>query len=146
MMVPTNCTVEQFLIQKFTLPMEHPPSNFFLFPTIKTLLKGVHFELSEVVFQHMLHMLKVILEDIFKKCFQMQQKGTAQCTAAKGNYFEEGNNNWQTFNLLLNNLCTFQAPPKHTHTPITANYCTWHSCDHCISASQLVARCSAHQT
>lgn len=83
-MVPTNGTVEQFLIKKFTLLMEHPPSpselassNFFLFPTTKTLLKGVHFELFEVVFLHMSHMLKAISEDTFKKCFHMWQKRTA---------------------------------------------------------------------
>jgi hypothetical protein len=124
MMIPTSGNAEQFLMQKFTLLMKHPPSsselapsNFFLFPIIRTLLKRAHFELSEVVFQQMLQMLKAISQDRFKKCLEMWQKRTAYCTAAKGNYFKEGNNNWQSFNLLQSNLCTFWIPP---HTP---HYC-----------------------
>jgi hypothetical protein len=77
MMVPTNGTVEQFLMEHPPSSSELAPSDFFLFPTIKTLLKGVHFELFEVVFQRMLHMLKAISEDTFMKCFQMWQKKIA---------------------------------------------------------------------
>jgi hypothetical protein len=83
-MVPKNGTGEQFLMQKLTILMEHPPCSsdlapcdFFLFPTIKKLLKGAHFKLLEVVHQHMLHMLKAISEDRFHKCFQMWQKTAA---------------------------------------------------------------------
>lgn len=52
-----------------------------------------HFRFLEEVQQHLSHVLKAILEDVFQKCFQMWQKRIDQCTTAKGNYFERANSN-----------------------------------------------------
>jgi hypothetical protein len=75
--------------------MEHPsyspdlaPSDFWLFPKIKSALKGRRFQDTEDIKKNVTMALKAIPQQKFQKCFQQWQHHWAKCTAAQGEYFK----------------------------------------------------------
>ena len=72
----TSLSVQQFLTKHGMTSMSHPPysphltpNNYFLFPQMKTVLRGKHFADVEEVKQKMAEALKGIKTDKFKKLF-----------------------------------------------------------------------------
>jgi hypothetical protein len=75
--------------------MEHPPcspdlasNNLWLFPKIKSVLKGRRFQDVEDIQRNVTIALKTIPQHEFQKCFQQWQHRWANFTAAEGEYFE----------------------------------------------------------
>jgi len=71
--------------------MEHPPyspdldpNDFWLFPRIKSALKGRRFQYTEDIQKNMITALKAIPQQEFQKYFQHWQHRWAKCTAAQG--------------------------------------------------------------
>ena len=65
------------------------PSDFFLFPKMKKVLKGKHFADVEEVKQKTAEELKDIKINKFKNCFEPWKKCLDRCIASKGEYFED---------------------------------------------------------
>jgi transposase len=65
------------------------PVDFFLFPQLKSTLKGCCFDTSDKIQKNSTKYLFAILKEAFQKGFQSWQKHWEQCVASKGNYFEE---------------------------------------------------------
>jgi histone-lysine N-methyltransferase SETMAR len=75
--------------------VEHPhysldlaPSDFFLFPRIKNILKGEHFDDTDEIKSNMAIALNGILESDFQACFQSWKARMQRCVHAVGDYFE----------------------------------------------------------
>ena len=88
-------SVKQFLANKNIPVLEHPPyspdlapCDFFLFPKVKTQLKGHHFLSVEKVKQRATELLNNISENDFKSCFETWQHRMRSCVNSQGNYFE----------------------------------------------------------
>lgn len=64
------------------------PSDFFLFPKIKTMLKGRRFE-DEDSKRNVTKELFPLHANEFKKCFQQFYDWAQKCVTLKGDYFEE---------------------------------------------------------
>jgi histone-lysine N-methyltransferase SETMAR len=69
--------VRQFLASKQTTVLEHPPyspdlatNDFFLFPKIKEILKGRHFEDTDDIRNNTAEALKAILQNQFQNCLK----------------------------------------------------------------------------
>jgi hypothetical protein len=68
--------VKQYLTDKRTPVLEHAqyspdlaPCDFFLFPKIKSALKGIRFESMEAVKQKTADLLKALTKEDFQHCF-----------------------------------------------------------------------------
>jgi transposase len=59
------------------------PADFFLFPKLKTTLKGRRFQTSEEIQENALRELRAITE-----AFQQCKKRWERCIASRGEYFE----------------------------------------------------------
>jgi hypothetical protein len=75
--------------------MKHLPSStysalndFWLFPKIKSILKGRRFQDIEDVQNNVMTALKAVPQQEILKCFQQWQHYWAKCIAAQGEYFE----------------------------------------------------------
>jgi len=78
--------------------LEHPaysrdlaPSDFSLFPKIKEILKGRHFDGTDDITSNTMAALKAIPQNQFKNCFVGWTRRWHRCIASQGEYFE-GNN------------------------------------------------------
>jgi len=87
-----NKSKEEFLATKQITVLEHPayspdlaPSDFFLFPKIKEILKGRHFD---DISSNTMAALKAIQQNHFQNCFEGWTRGWHQCIASQGEYFE----------------------------------------------------------
>jgi hypothetical protein len=87
-------SVKQFLVQKPIAEMEHPtyypdlaPNDFWLFPKIKSALKGPRFQDTEDMTEKAMA-LKAVPQQEFQNCFQQWQHCLAKCTATQGRYFK----------------------------------------------------------
>ena len=76
-------------------PVPHPPyspdlapSDFFLFPRMKKVLKGKYLAKVEEVKQKIAKSLKGIKIDEFKNCLEQWQKSLDRCIASNGEYLE----------------------------------------------------------
>ncbi|GFS73784.1 uncharacterized protein TNCV_1458281 [Trichonephila clavipes] len=89
-------SVKKFLNSKKITGLEHPPYSpdlascdfFFIFPTVKSCLKGIHFTSVEEVKAKTENLLKVLLKTSFQKCYQQWQHRMQKCVNAEGNYFK----------------------------------------------------------
>ena len=88
--------VQQFLAKHGTTQLQQPPyspdlapSDFFLFPRLKKVLKGHRFEAMEDIKWNSTKSLLDIPKEEFTKCFQQWQKRWAKCVAVEGNYVED---------------------------------------------------------
>jgi hypothetical protein len=64
------------------------PADFFLFPKLKSTLKGHGFDTTDEIQKNLTNELFAILKEAFQKAFQSWQKGWERCVASEGNYFE----------------------------------------------------------
>jgi len=88
----TTLSVRHFLATKQITVLEHPayspdlaPRDFFLFPMIKEILKGRHFD---DIRSNTTAALKAIPQNQFQNCFEEWTKRWHQCIASQGWYFE----------------------------------------------------------
>jgi len=75
--------------------LEHPayspylaPSYFFLFPKIKEILKGRHFDEIDDIRSNTTAALKAIPQNQFQNCFEEWTRRWDRCIASQGEYFE----------------------------------------------------------
>jgi len=85
-------SVRQFLAAKQITVLEHPayspdlaPSDFFLFPKIKEILKGRH---SDDIRSNTMAALKAIPQNQFQNCFEGWSRRWHRCIDSQGEYFE----------------------------------------------------------
>jgi len=64
------------------------PADFFLFPEVKTTLKGRHFQTIEEIQENVIRELHAITESAFQEAFQQWKKCCEQCITSRGDYFE----------------------------------------------------------
>jgi hypothetical protein len=63
------------------------PCNFWLFPQLKTVVKGKRFEATDAI-KNATSTLNTVRKDSFKNCFQQWQDCWKQCVSSQGQYFE----------------------------------------------------------
>jgi transposase len=67
------------------------PAHFFLFPKIKTTLKGHRFQTIEEIQENAIRKLRVITESAFQEALQQWKKHWERCITSRGDYFEGEN-------------------------------------------------------
>ncbi|UYV69455.1 hypothetical protein LAZ67_6003654 [Cordylochernes scorpioides] len=65
------------------------PNDFFLFPKLKAVLKGRHFDTREDIIEKSPLALKSIPKEAYKNCFDNWEKRWRWCVEARGDYFEK---------------------------------------------------------
>jgi len=88
-------SVVQYLANKNITVLEHPlysPDlalcDFYLFPKIKSVLKGTHFVSTEDVKARTVASLNSLTERDLRNCFEHWQHRMHLCVNSEGNYFE----------------------------------------------------------
>jgi len=91
----TALSVRDFLATKQITLLDHPAyspnltsSDFLLFPKIKEILKGRHFDDIEDIGSNTTASLKAIPQNHFQSCFEGWTKRWHRCIASQGEYFE----------------------------------------------------------
>jgi len=93
----TALSVREFLATKQITVLEHPayllalaPSGFFffLFPKIKEVLKGRHFDDIGDIRSNTAAALKAIPQNRFQNCFEGWTRRWYRCISSQGGYFE----------------------------------------------------------
>ena len=87
--------VQQFLA-KYNIPQvrqppyspDLAPCDFFLFPKIKSHLKGRRFQDVGEIKENATRQLHTISEDEFQECFRQWKQRWIKCVASEGDYFE----------------------------------------------------------
>ena len=64
------------------------PADFFVFPQIKTTLKGCRFQTIEEIQENTIRELRAIIESVFQEAFQQWKKRWEWCIASRGDNFE----------------------------------------------------------
>jgi len=92
---PKNKSKEEFLATKQITVLEHPaysldlaPSYFFLFPKIKEIMKGMHFDDIDDIRSNMMVALKASPQNQFQNFFEGWTRCWHRCIASQGEYFE----------------------------------------------------------
>jgi len=92
---PKKKNKEVFLATKQMTVLEHPvyspdlaPSYFFLFPKIKEILKGGHFDDIDDIRINTTAVLKAIPRNQFQNCFEGWTRRWHRHIASQGDYFE----------------------------------------------------------
>ena len=92
---PMALSVREFLATKQITVLEHPayspdlaPSDFFLFPKIKEILKGRHFDDIDDIRSSTMAALKAIPQNQLQNCFEGRTRHWHRCMASQGEYFE----------------------------------------------------------
>jgi hypothetical protein len=92
-------TLQEFLVKKSILKLDHPPyspglalCDFWLFPKLKTTLKGHRFSDTADIQGHATTVLKSIPKEEFHKCFEQWKHRLTKCIGAQGKYFEGDSN------------------------------------------------------
>ena len=65
------------------------PADFFLFPKLKTNLKGHSFQTIEEIQENAIRELRAIKESAFQETFQQWKKHWERCIASRGDYSEK---------------------------------------------------------
>ena len=88
-------SVKEFLAAKQITVLQHPaysldlaPSDFFLFPKIKEILKGRHFDDIDDIGSNTTAALKVIPQNQFQNCFEGWTRRRHRCVVSQGLYFQ----------------------------------------------------------
>ena len=91
----TALSVREFLATKQITVLEHStcsldltPNDFFLFPKIKEILKGRHFDDTDDIRSNTMAALKAIPQNQFQNWFEGWTRRWHRCIASKGEYFE----------------------------------------------------------
>ena len=84
-----------YLTARGTPVLEHAPyspdlapCDFFLFPKIKSALKGTQFESMEKVKRKSAELLNALTKEDFQHCFDQWKKRMERCVAREGEYIE----------------------------------------------------------
>jgi len=92
---PKNKSKEEFLATKQITLLENPaysldlaPSDFFLFPKIKEILKGRNFDDIDDIRSNTTAALKAIPQNQFQKCFEGWTRRWHRCIASQAEYSE----------------------------------------------------------
>jgi len=92
---PKNKSKEEFLATKQITVLEHPayspdlaPNEFCLFPKIKEILKGSHFDDTDDIRSNTTAALKAIPQNQFQNCFEGWTRCRHQCIASQGEHLE----------------------------------------------------------
>jgi hypothetical protein len=87
--------ITEFLTKYNMTVVPHPPysldlapCDFFLFPRLKTIVEGCHFDTIEVIEAESQAVLNTLAEQIFQDAFKEWQKCWEWCMWAEGDYFE----------------------------------------------------------
>jgi hypothetical protein len=87
--------VREFLATKQITVLEFPecssdlaPSDFSMFPKIKEILKGRHFNDIDDIRSNITVALKAILQNHFQNCFEVWTRRWHWCIDSQGEYFE----------------------------------------------------------
>jgi transposase len=98
----TALSVREFLAIKQITVLGHPPylpdlapSAFLLFPKIKEILKGRHFDDIDDIRSNTTAALKATPQNQFQNCFEGWTRRWHQCIASQGEYFEGNHSNIQ---------------------------------------------------
>ncbi|GBN95816.1 Mariner Mos1 transposase [Araneus ventricosus] len=90
----TAIRVRQFLATRKVTVLEHPPyspdlapADFFLFPRLKGVLKGLSFSDIAQIQQRVTAVLRAIPKEAFADRFQQLYKRCQKCIVANGDYF-----------------------------------------------------------
>jgi len=88
-------SVKRYLAARGTPVLEHAPyspdlapCDFFLFPKIKSALKGTRFESMEKVKRKSAELLNALTKEDFQHCFDQGKKRMERCVARGGEYIE----------------------------------------------------------
>jgi hypothetical protein len=99
---PQALSVREFLATKQMTVSEHPayspylaPNDFFLFPKIKEILKGRHFDDIDDIRCNTKAALKAIPQNQFQNCFERWNRNSHWCIASQGEYFESDHGDFQ---------------------------------------------------
>ena len=91
-------SIRQFLAERQITTLEHPPyspdlapCDFWLFPKVKSVLKGSHFEGVEDIQEHVTSPLRTIKKEEFLGCFEAWKNIIQKCINFEGEYFEGEN-------------------------------------------------------
>ena len=91
----TALSVREFLASKQITMLEYPayspdlaPSDFFLFPKVREILKGRHFDDIDDIRSNTTAALKAIPQNQFQNCFEGWTKRWHRCIDTQGEYFE----------------------------------------------------------
>ena len=91
----SSLLVSQFLAGNKIAVLPHPPyspdlapADFFLFPTLKTTLKGLRFQSVDEIQQNSQRQLHTISQNEFQGAFEKWRKQWERCVASRGEYFE----------------------------------------------------------
>ena len=95
---PKKKSKEEFLATKQITVLEHPtyspdlaPSDFFLFPKIKEISKGRHFDDIDDITSNTTAALKAIPQNQFQNCSEGWTRFWHRYIASQGEYFEGDN-------------------------------------------------------
>ena len=87
--------IRSYLAKYQTSAVPHPPyspdlapADFFLFPKLKTTLKGRRFQTIEEIQENAIRELRAVTESAFQEAFQQWKKRWERCIASRGDYFE----------------------------------------------------------
>ena len=87
--------IRSYLTKHQTSFVPHPPcspdlapAEFFLFPKLKTSLKGCHFQTIQEIQENAIRELRAITGSVFQEAFQQWKKYWECCIASRGDYFE----------------------------------------------------------
>jgi len=90
-----NKSKEEFLATKQITVLKHPayspdlaPSEFFLFPKIKEILKSRHFDDIDHIRSNTTAALKAIPQNQFQNCLEGWSRRWHRCIVSQGEYFE----------------------------------------------------------
>ena len=93
--VNTKLLEKQFLAEKQVTVLEHPPyspdlapCDFWLFPKMKSVVKGTHFESVEDIQTRVTGVLKGLKTEAFEGCFRAWRERMHKCVQFHGEYFE----------------------------------------------------------
>jgi transposase len=88
-------SVKQFSVNKNITVLENSPyspdlarCDFYLFPKVKSVLKGTHFVSVEHVKAKAAEILNSLTEHVLRNCFEHWQHRNRLCVSSEGNYFE----------------------------------------------------------
>jgi len=91
----TTLSVREFLATKQITVLEHPayspdlaPSDFFLFPKIKEILKIRHFDDTDDTWNNTRVAPKAIPQNQFQNCFEGWTRRWHRCIASQGEYIK----------------------------------------------------------
>ena len=87
--------IRSYLAKHQTSVVSHPPNSpdiapadFFLFPKLKTTLKGRRFQTRKEIQENAIRELHTITESAFQEAFQQWKKCWEWCIGSRGVYFE----------------------------------------------------------